>query len=99
MIEEKDIELYLKAKKDRLAIDILLVLSSLCLGVLIYLEATNSKHDLTILLATISVVLSLSAFGKSRWVSVSRNDLVNCLGRVISNDSGALKIIASKSQN
>ncbi len=96
MIDEKDIDLYLKAKKDRLAIEILSGLSIVFLAVLVFFEAADIYQEYTVLLAVTSVVLSASAFGKSRWVSVSRTDLLKAMERMVNSDAEALRIIANK---
>lgn len=99
MVEERDVEVFLKAKRDQRVIDLLLGLSFFALSTLIGLEAFGVQHNYTILLATLSVVFMGASVGKSRWVSVSRNELVNSLERVINSDSEALKMLASKRKN
>ena len=98
MIEEKDIELLVKAKGDRFAIDVLMVLSTLNLCVLIFIEANGIMRDYNILLATCSLVFSVAALGRSRGVRVSRDDLLKVLERVIHTDPDTLRILATKNR-
>lgn len=96
MIDEKDIVTYLKAKKDQRILNIYAVLASVALGVLIFLEATGVEHNYTILLATLSFVFSASSFSGGARGVVSRKELLNLIGRIISSDSSALQRIAIK---
>ena len=96
MITGEDIETLIKAKKDQFAINVLQGLSALLLATLVYLEAFRVNHDYTIILATLSVVCMLGALGQSRWVSVSRGQLVQTLERIINTDAEALSIMATK---
>lgn len=98
MLEEKDVETFIKAKRDQLAIDLLLVLAVASLAALVVLEALAISHDYTLVLATASTVLVGAATGQSRWVSVSRSQLVQTLERIINRDSEALEILARKKQ-
>ena len=98
MIEEKDTDVLLNAKKDSFAIDILTGLSAISLGVLVFLEGANMSPEYTIPLAVICLVLCATAFGKNRWVSVSRNDLVSVIERVVNSDPEALRILANKNK-
>lgn len=61
MVQEKDVDIYLKARRDRLAIDILQMLSLVSLMALIMLEATSTDHGYTVLLAAMA-----AAVGESR---------------------------------
>lgn len=96
MIEEKDVEVFLKAKKEELAKSILQAISATCLALLLALEALDLNHDYIILLATFSVTFMMAAFGHSRWVTVSRAQLIQTLGNIFSKDADALKILAKK---
>ncbi|WNO10503.1 hypothetical protein [Teredinibacter sp. KSP-S5-2] len=99
MFEEKDIEVFLKAKKNQLAIDIFQVLSSLTLVLLVFLEAMNITDDYTTVLATISVVFAMSAYGKGKWISISRADLIKTIEQAINRVPEALRMLASKKGN
>ena len=94
MIEEKDIKLLLSAKKDNLAINILMTLSVVSLIVLIFLEVTQINDDYTIILATVSAVLMGSSAGVNKWVSVSRADLIETIERIVQKDANGLKLLA-----
>lgn len=96
MIEEKDIEVLLRAKKDGLAINVLMVLSCICLSILIFLEVTGVTDKYTIVLATISAVLMGSSAGANKWVSVSRDQLVKTFENIVNRDPDALKVLADK---
>lgn len=96
MIQEKDVDTFIKAKKDQLAINILQGLSLLSLTVLIVLEALQLTRDYTILLATISSASMGGAMGQSRWLAVSRGKLIETLERIINNNPEGLKILAEK---
>lgn len=96
MIQEKDVDTFIKAKKDQLAINILQGLSLLSLTVLIILEALQLTRDYTILLATISSVAMGGAMGQSRWLAVSRCKLIETLEGIINNSPEGLKILAEK---
>ncbi len=98
MIEERDVDTLIKAKRDRVAIDILMILSSVALTVLILLEALDISHDYTVILATVSMVFMGSAMGQNKWVSVSRYQLIQTLERIINRDSNALRMLAEKKQ-
>jgi hypothetical protein len=99
MIEEKDVDTLIKANRDRMAIDILMILSSVALAVLILLEALDISHDYTIVLATVSMAFMGSAMGQNKWVSVSRFQLIQTLERIINRDANALRILAEKKQS
>lgn len=96
MIEEKDIDVLFKAKKDRLAINILMALSSLFLCLIIFIEIIEYSREYTILLATISVVLMASSIGVNKWVSVSRDQLIQTIENIVNKDPDALEMIAKK---
>lgn len=83
MIQEKDVDTLIKAKRDQLAIDILHGLSLLALVILIVLEVLQLTHDYTILLATMSSVFMGGAMGQSRWVTVSRSKLIQTLESIL----------------
>jgi hypothetical protein len=96
MVHEKDVDIFVKAKRDQFAIDALMALSFAALSALIVLEAIGRPHDYTILLATLSAVFMGASMGKSRWVAVSRDQLIDSLERTINSDPEALKILAKK---
>ena len=96
MIEDKDIDIFLKAKKEEVATNVLQACSVICLTVLITLEALSVSHEYTIVLATLSVIFIFSSLGHSRWVSVSRVELIKTLEKVFNNDAKALQILARK---
>lgn len=96
MVEEKDVDTFIKAKKDQLAIDILQGLSLASLTVLIALEALQVTSNYTICLATLTAVFMLGAMGQSKWVAISRSQLIETLERIINTDSEALKMLAEK---
>ncbi|WP_341939116.1 hypothetical protein [Marinimicrobium sp. C2-29] len=96
MIEEKDVDNLIKAKRDRFAVDALMALSSIALAVLILLEAFNVEHEYTIVIATASMMSMIGAMGQNKWVSVSRSQLIQTLDRIVNRDSSALKILAKK---
>ncbi len=93
---EKDIDKFLKAKKEQLAIDILMFCSLATISSLILLEAMSIEHDHTILLAIFSMIFLMSAMGSSRWVTISRSDLLDIIRRQIDSDAEALVTIAEK---
>lgn len=96
MIQEKDVDIFIKAKKDQLVIDVFQGLSLLSLITLIALEALQLIHDYTIVLATMATVFMGAAMGQSRWIAVSRSKLLQTLEGIINNDSEGLKILAEK---
>jgi|GEM_PF-5709569 len=98
MIDKRDIELFQKAKKEQPWVDWLMVLSFLPLVVLVMLAA-KGIYDYTALLVIISFVLSLSAQGGRRWVSVSKDDLIKAMERMINSNPEALKVIAEQNKN
>ncbi|UTF59137.1 hypothetical protein [Gilvimarinus sp. DA14] len=99
MVEEKDIELFLKAKKEEKTTIFLQSLSAAFLLALVMLEVFNVTHDYTILLATISIVFMTAALGRSRWITVSRSHLIATLESIINRDANALKILADKKRS
>ena len=96
MIQEKDVDTLIKAKKDQLAINILQVLSLLSLTILVILEDFYITHEYTTLLAVMSSVFMGAAMGQSKWVAVSRSKLIQTLESIINNDAEGLKILAEK---
>ena len=96
MVDEKDVEVFIKAKRDQFATDVLMGLSFFALSSLIVLEAIGRPHDYTILLATLSAVFMAASTGKSRWVAVSRDELIDSLERTINSDPEALEMLAEK---
>ncbi|MGQ9425619.1 hypothetical protein ACXYTJ_08120 [Gilvimarinus sp. F26214L] len=96
MVDERDIEIFLKAKRDQRTIDVLMGLSFVALATLVGLEALGVPHDYTVALATLSVVFMGASVSKSRWVSVPRNELVSSLERIINSDPEALTMVAEK---
>jgi NAD(P)H-hydrate repair Nnr-like enzyme with NAD(P)H-hydrate dehydratase domain len=96
VIEEKDIDTLIKAKRDEFTIQILMTFSALTFVTLIVLEALSIEHEYTILLATLGMVFLGSAIGQNRWVSVSRAQLIDVIERIISSDADALKMLAQK---
>ncbi|RYY73044.1 MAG: hypothetical protein EOO52_19425 [Gammaproteobacteria bacterium] len=95
MINEKDLETFLRAKKDAFAVKVLMSLSGVSLGILIFLEVTQVTNNYTILLATVSAVLMGSSAGANQWVSVSRAQLIETLENIIHSDPEALKLLAT----
>ncbi|MDT8428423.1 MAG: hypothetical protein RQ757_06625 [Pseudomonadales bacterium] len=81
------------------SIVILEVLSLAALSLLIILEALNLSHEYTILLATVSAVFLGAAMGKSRWVTVSRDQLILTLEKIINSDPGALVLLSEKKRS
>lgn len=98
MIDKRDIELFQKAKKEQPWVEMLTVLSLVPLLVLVMLVA-RGIYDYTALLVIISFVLSLSAQGGRRWVTVSRDDLIKAMERMINSDPEALKIVADNNKH
>jgi len=99
MVEDKDVEIFLKAKKQELATNILQSISAVFLLALVVLEVISPEHGYTVALATISVVFMSAAFGHSRWVTVSRADLIETLEDIFNRDANALRILADKNRS
>ncbi len=98
MMDKRDIELFQKARKEQPWVDVLTALALVPLAILIMLEI-RGIYDYTVLLVMISFILSLAAQGGRRWVSVSREDLLKTMERMINDDADALKIIAEQNKN
>lgn len=96
MIEEREVEILLKAKKDSRAVNVLAGLSAISLVVLIALEVFIPSHSYTITLATLCAVFMCTSLGANRWVSVSRNTLISTLEKIVNRDPSALKTVAEK---
>lgn len=92
---EEDIKIFLKAKKEQLAADILLVIAVLFLIILFVLEVLHPQHEYTIVLSTLTFVALLSSYGSSRWVSISKKDLLGLIQRQIDADSEALTTLSN----
>ncbi len=95
-MEEKDINIYLNAKRQRKYSTLLCALSGTMLLALISLEAMQIQHDSTIVLATFSFVLLIASQGPSSLVTQSRADLLDVIERQISKDPSALQILATR---
>lgn len=95
-MEEKDINIYLNAKRQRKYSTLLCALSGLILLTLISLEVMQIQHDSTIMLATFSFILLISSQGPSFFVTQSKDDLLAVIERQISRDPSALQILAEK---
>lgn len=93
-MNEKDIKTYLKAKKEEFASKVLVALSMLCVVSIIVLDALVIEHDYTIVLACFSSVFLLGSVGSSRWVTVSRSELLSILKKQIDSDPEALQLMA-----
>lgn len=96
MIEERDVDTLIRAKRDQVVINILMIVAFLTFTILIALEALSIEHQFTILLSTLGMVFLAVAMGQNKWVSVSRAQLIDIIERIINNDANALKIIAKK---
>lgn len=99
MIEEKDIDLFLKAKKEEKTSKFLQFLSVVSLLALVMLEVFEINHDYTTVLATLSIAFMMTALGHSRWITVSRAHLIATLEGIINRDANALKILADKKRS
>ncbi len=99
MVEERDVEIFLKAKKEDMATNALQVVSAIFLLVLVILEVIMPRHGYTVVLATVSVVFMAAALGHSRWVTVSRAHLIETLENIFNRDANALKILADKKRS
>ena len=95
-MNEKDINIFLKAKRGQFASNIFFAISMLALSSLIFLEAARIEHRYTTLLITLSMMLIFASTGTSRWVTVSRTDLLSIIQRQINNDVEALKLLAER---
>lgn len=96
MIEEQDVEIFLKAKKEAFFGRALQMVSACLLCALIFLEVVYPEHDYPIVLATLSVVLMAAALGHSKWVIISRARLIQTLESIFNRDANALRLLAEK---
>ena len=95
-MEEKDINTYLNAKRQRKYSTLLSTLSGLMLLSLIFLETMQIQHDSTIVLAIFSFIFLIASQGPSSLVTQSRADLLAVIERQISRDPNALQILANR---
>lgn len=89
-MDKSDIKTYMKARKEDRLYRLFHALSVTSIVVLLMLNAYETEHNLTTALLTTSVIFSSFAFGANRWISVSRQDLLDIIQRQINNDSEAL---------
>lgn len=96
-MEARDMELFIKAKKNTLIPNILTGLAAMLICSIFILEFMSINHDLTVTILTWAMVLYFTAFGVSKWAYVPREELINIIERQINNDSDALEYLANKS--
>jgi hypothetical protein len=96
-VEDRDIEVFIKAKRGTLIPNVATGLAVLLFFSVVVLEYMGINHDLTATLLTWAAVLYFAAFGTSKWAYVSRQQLINVIERQINNDPKALEYLANKS--
>ena len=97
-MNEKEVVLFLKAKKEDLASRILIAMSMFTVVSIIVLEALGIQHDYTIALASLSSVFLLCSMGSSRWVTVSKSELLELIQKQIDSDPSAIQLVAKMKQ-
>ncbi|GAB1258402.1 hypothetical protein NBRC116494_29040 [Aurantivibrio plasticivorans] len=98
-MSEDDLKIFLKAKKEEFASQVLTVLSLIPLCVIIVTEALAIHFEYTMLAAVFSSILLVASAGNKRWVTVTRRDLINLIERQINSDSEALTLRAKLAKN
>jgi len=89
-----DVDTFIKAKKEDLVYRIFHVCVILLIGLLLYLNRYYPGHAYTTIILGASLLFSGLAQGMNRWVSVSRQDLLEIIQRMINRDSDAIEKIS-----
>jgi hypothetical protein len=95
-MDSKDIDAFIKAKKEQTRAELLGIAALLPLALLMFIEASDIETRFTFPLIMFVFILLVTSQGASRSVSVSRRELVAIIERQINRDPAALQLLAEK---
>lgn len=95
-MDEKDIEVFLQAKRENIYTRVYAVLAIALLVLLIFMETIRFYDEYTIVVASIAVMVAACIGSPSRMVKVTRVQLLEIIEKQINRDEKALQLLVRK---
>jgi hypothetical protein len=98
VMETKDIDIFLKAKKQQKRIHLAYIISVILVVLFLALKAIDYEHDYivdTALILSVFIMFLYSKYSSDKY-DVTRNELINVIENFINSDAEALEYISNK---
>ena len=97
-MEDKDIDAFIKAKKELAISELLTVATMLPLAVLMFINGSGIGSQFEFPLIMLAFCLLVFSHGSSKWVAITRRQLIDIIERQINRDPVALQRLATKQE-